>query len=85
MPVYVNVTVLNEGNFQESTNLTVFYNVTAGEAVGSQSIRIPAGENRTLCFLWDTKDVPYDSARAWISGNRNHQKAAGVRYLTSDW
>jgi hypothetical protein len=56
----INVTILNKGNFSENLNVTLYYNITAGEAVGTQNVTIPAGENATLSFVWNTKDVPYN-------------------------
>jgi parallel beta-helix repeat protein len=59
-PVYVNVTVLNNGDFNETVNVTLYYNMTANEAVGTQSVTILTGENGTVSFVWDTTGVPYN-------------------------
>jgi hypothetical protein len=58
--VYVNVTVLNNGDFNETVNVTLYYNITANEAVGTQNVTIPVGGNRTVSFVWDTTGVPYN-------------------------
>jgi hypothetical protein len=61
MPVYVNVTIWNNGTFEETVNVTLSYNVTAGEAeIGTQNITIQAGQNGTAPFVWDTTGVPYN-------------------------
>jgi parallel beta-helix repeat protein len=59
LPVYVNVTVLNKGDFAENVNLTLYYNMTANEIIGTQNITIPVGEGETASFVWDTTGVPY--------------------------
>jgi parallel beta-helix repeat protein len=59
LPVCVNVTVLNKGDFDENVNVTLYYNITTDEMIGTQNITIPTGENRTLSFVWDTTSVPY--------------------------
>jgi parallel beta-helix repeat protein len=53
----INVTVLNNGNFDENVTVTLYYNITAGETIGTQNITIPTGENRTLSFVWNTTGV----------------------------
>jgi hypothetical protein len=40
-------------------NVTLYYNITTDEMIGTQNITIPTGENRTLSFVWDTTSVPY--------------------------
>jgi hypothetical protein len=59
-PVYVNVTVWNNGDFNETVNVTLYYNMTADEIVGTQNITIVAGENGTVSFVWETTGVPYN-------------------------
>jgi hypothetical protein len=60
-PVYVNITVSNHGDFDENVNVTLYYNITTDEIVGTQNITIPTGENLTLSFVWDTMSIPYCS------------------------
>jgi parallel beta-helix repeat protein len=55
----INVTVLNKGDFDENVNVTLYYNITTNEIIGTQNITIPTEENRTLSFVWDTMGVPY--------------------------
>lgn len=59
LPVYVNVTVLNKGDFSDIVTVTLYYNITDNKIIGIQSITIPVGESRTLSFVWDTGIVPY--------------------------
>jgi parallel beta-helix repeat protein len=56
----INVTILNKGNFSENVNVTLYYNMTANEIVGTQNITVLAGENETLVFVWNTKGAPYN-------------------------
>jgi PKD repeat protein len=55
----VNVTVLNKGDFPETVNVTLYYNITASQTVGTQNISMPPGENQTISFPWDTTSVEY--------------------------
>jgi hypothetical protein len=52
--VYINVTVVNQGNFTETFTVTVKYNETE---VGTQSVTLNAGDSTILNFSWDTTDV----------------------------
>jgi len=55
----INVTVKNNGGFAETVNVTLYYNMTAGKIVGTQSITLLVGESKTLLFVWNTAGVPY--------------------------
>jgi hypothetical protein len=57
--VGLSVTVLNKGDFDENVNVTLYYNITSGETIGTQNITILTGENGTVSFVWDTKGVAY--------------------------
>jgi hypothetical protein len=54
----INVTVKNNGDYPETVNVTLYYNVTAGKIVGTQNITLLVGESKTLLFVWDTTGVP---------------------------
>jgi parallel beta-helix repeat protein len=56
----INVTVLDNGNFSENVTVTLYYNITAGETIGTQNITMLAGANETLSFEWDAESVPYN-------------------------
>jgi len=58
--VDINVTVLNKGEFNQNVTATLYYNITAGEMIDTQNMTIPAGENSTLSFVWNTRGVPYN-------------------------
>jgi hypothetical protein len=59
----VNVTVKNQGNLEESFNVTAYINTTL---IGEQEATLLPAENRTLMFLWNTTGF----ARAYtISAN----------------
>jgi parallel beta-helix repeat protein len=59
LPVYVNVTVLNKGDFDENVTVTLYYNITANQLLGAQKMTISLGQNETVVFVWDTAGVPY--------------------------
>jgi PKD repeat protein len=56
-PVNINVTVVNEGNFSETVTLDLYYNITEGLKVGTQTFTLDVGEAKTLTFAWNTADV----------------------------
>jgi parallel beta-helix repeat protein len=58
--VDINVTVLNKGGFDENVVVTLYYNMTANEIVGTQNATIRGRENGTLSLLWDTKGILYN-------------------------
>jgi parallel beta-helix repeat protein len=55
----INATISNKGDFDENVNVTLYYNITGDEIISTQNITIQAGENETLSFEWNTKDLPY--------------------------
>jgi hypothetical protein len=58
-PVYFNVTVLNMGDFDETVEVTLYYNITANRIIGTQNTTLVVGESKTLLFVWNTANVPY--------------------------
>lgn len=56
--VNISVTVSNNGDIAENVNVTVYYNMTANEEVGTENRTVLAGENETLLFVWNTTSVP---------------------------
>jgi hypothetical protein len=57
--VDINVTVRNEGDYPEIVTVTLYYNITASQIVGTQIITLLSGESQTLVFAWDTTSVEY--------------------------
>jgi len=55
----VNVTVLNKGDFPETVNITLYYNITANQIIGTQTINLLPEESQTLAFMWNTIGVEY--------------------------
>jgi subtilisin family serine protease len=55
----INVTVQNSGNFSETVKVTLYYNMTANETVGTQTIGLNVGESQTLTFVWNTTGVVF--------------------------
>jgi len=61
MPVYINVTIRNNGDFNETVNVTLYYNTTAGETeIGTQNTTLPPSQSQIVPFMWGTKGVPYN-------------------------
>jgi hypothetical protein len=56
-PVSVNVTIKNNGDFNENVVVTLYYNITAGGIAGTQTVSLPAGQNKTITFIWNTTGV----------------------------
>jgi len=56
--ISINVTVSNEGEVTETFDVILYYNITGGSIIGTQTITdlIP-GEYRTIIFLWNTTNV----------------------------
>jgi hypothetical protein len=55
----INVTVENNGDFPETVAVTLYYNITAGQTVGTQIVSLPVGESNTTTFIWNTGGVQY--------------------------
>jgi len=56
--ITINVTVTNKGEINETFDVILYYNITLGDTIGTQTVRnlIP-GEHRTLTFLWNTTNI----------------------------
>jgi len=57
--VYVNVTVKNQGDFDETVMVTLYYDIAGSKVIGTQVTSLSVGENETITFTWDTTTVPY--------------------------
>ena len=59
-PVYaipINCTVENQGDFTETFNVTLYYELAAADPIiGTQTVSLASGENTTLTFEWNTTD-----------------------------
>lgn len=66
--VPISVTVRNEGNFTENSDVTVYANTTF---IGSQTVNLARAAKATLAFDWNTTDVVGGiyiiNATAWLS------------------
>jgi hypothetical protein len=73
---HVYVTVLNEGDFPETFNVTVYANFTEyanSTEIGKQEVTLNLGQNATIPFIWNTTGFAKGnytiSAYAWpVSG-----------------
>jgi len=55
-PIFINVTVANEGDMNETFGVTVYYD---SSVVGTKNVpSLSSGSNETLIFNWDTTGVP---------------------------
>jgi thermitase len=52
--VGVNVTVTNLGDFAETVNLSLCYNITEKSEIGTELVVLSAGETKTLTLQWNT-------------------------------
>jgi parallel beta-helix repeat protein len=62
LPVYVNVTVLNKGDFDENAIVTFYYNSTANNSakgINSPIIPLSPGQAQTVVLVWNTTAIPY--------------------------
>lgn len=55
----INVTIVNKGDFDENTVVTLYYNLTAKDIIGVQDVTLFSGQNDTVAFVWDTTGVAY--------------------------
>jgi len=59
-PINISVTISNKGDFTENVTVTLYYNITLNQVVGTQQTRLLPGENETLLFVWNTQGVTYN-------------------------
>jgi nitrous oxidase accessory protein NosD len=57
--VNISVTVENQGDFPETVTVTLYYNITASQMVGTQIINLLPGQRQTIVFTWNTAGVQY--------------------------
>lgn len=55
--INVNATIANEGNFTETVTVDLYYNITAGNKIGTKIVDLAPNETMTLTFIWNTTDV----------------------------
>jgi squalene-hopene/tetraprenyl-beta-curcumene cyclase len=55
--VSINVTAKNNGDFDETVAVTLYYNITGGGVAGTQTLSLLMGENKTITFTWNTTGV----------------------------
>ena len=56
--VKFNVTVTNKGDFIENVTIILYYNISAGETIGNETIdNLLLNENRTVTLVWITTGV----------------------------
>jgi hypothetical protein len=76
-PLKINVTVANEGNFNESFPVTLYWNST--HVIGTQTVNVPTGDICNQTQTWAIPSIPFAypypiyilSANATVSGNIN--------------
>ena len=55
---YINITISDTGMSPENVRVTVYYNITAGEAVNALPVYLQTGQTYTLLFAWSTASIP---------------------------
>jgi len=56
--ITINVTVANKGEINETFDVILYYNITAGNTIGAQTVRdLLPGEHIALTFHWNTTGV----------------------------
>jgi murein DD-endopeptidase MepM/ murein hydrolase activator NlpD len=58
----INATVQNQGNLEETFNITVYANATI---IGSENVTIPAGDSTTLTYTWNTTGFAVGNYTVW--------------------
>jgi len=69
-PIFVNVTVENQGNFEENFNLTAYADRITNDVhidLGTENITLTNEATTTVTFIWNTSDTP--SGSYFISAN----------------
>ena len=54
---YINATIINLGDYPENANITLYYNISANQLIGTSTVSLNAGENKTITFAWNTQGV----------------------------
>jgi archaellum component FlaF (FlaF/FlaG flagellin family) len=55
MSTAFNITVVNNGDFTENVTVLLYYNITEGSMIGTETIlNLLPSENRTVTLIWDT-------------------------------
>jgi PKD repeat protein len=57
--ISIHVIIENHGDFNETVTVRLYYNITENRQIGTQTVDLNLGENKTLAFSWDTIDVAY--------------------------
>jgi hypothetical protein len=55
--INVTVIVMNNGTFDEVVNVTLYYNITAGQTIGMQTQNVNFSQYLTVVFTWNTTSV----------------------------
>jgi thermitase len=56
--VNINVSVANRGNLAEMVTVELYYNMTAGNKIGTKIFNLNSKETTTLTFVWNTTSTP---------------------------
>lgn len=62
IPLYVDITLENQGTFNETFDASVYADNNVGDVhidLGTESVFLTAGANTTLTFTWDTTNTPF--------------------------
>jgi hypothetical protein len=62
MPIYINLTVENQGTFNETFNVKVYADKDTGDVhidLGTKNVNLTNGAKTTLMFTWNTTETPH--------------------------
>jgi len=57
LPLNLNVTVANFGNFTETATVDLYYNMTSGGKIGTETCSLSPNDPKTLTFTWNTDGI----------------------------
>jgi len=56
--IMINATIANFGDYSENVTVDLYYNVTAGLKIDTETAVLAPNESQTLTFTWNTTSVP---------------------------
>jgi hypothetical protein len=65
--ITVNVTINNKGDFTENVTVTLYYDITLNQALGTQQTLLLPRENKMFLFAWNTKGITYNRDYALVA------------------
>jgi PKD repeat protein len=54
LPLNINVTIVNIGDSAETATVDLYYNITSGGKIGTETVSLSISQNETLTLTWNT-------------------------------